>query len=277
MGFFNSFIRSWQFLIQCVRFFKHNKDLLFFPVISLMLSTLLLFILFAGGLLDIKQVSSLFDHHFGLATLIFLGLYFLFSFLIVYFNASLIACATLRLQGNPASVGDGLELAAKRWWVLLQWTILNTTIGFLIRILERSHNIIEDIIVAVLGVAWAMSTYFIIPIMVFENVDPFTAITRGFSIFGRGWRRVLSIFMIFNLAAIAIFAVLFGLQHLMPNQTTLFLEIGIGLIVILSLLSATLGSAFNGIVNSALYLTYAQNQEPLGFDSNLLQQAFVKK
>lgn len=277
MNFFNIFARSWQFLVQCFRFFSQNKDLLFFPVVSIILSGLLLFILFAGGLLEIGVLSSFGKEHPSFSLLAVIVLYFLFSFIIIYFNASLIACAVERLQGKSASVGDGLELAAKHWWPLLQWTLLSTSVGFLLRILERSHSMIEELLAGLLGIAWTISTYFVIPIMVFENVGPFQAIKRGFSIFGRGWRRVLSIFLIFHLALIAVFAILYGLNHLVPNHSKLFFEIAVSLFLFLLLFTATIGSAFNGIINSALYLSYVENKDVAGFDPKLLKQAFAQK
>ncbi len=277
MYFIQVFIRSWQFLIQCVRFFSHNLDLLFFPVVSLICTFALAFILFAGGLLKFAAISHAFENYPIVGLLIFVLLYFFFAFVIVYFNASLIACATLRLQNQPASVGDGLGLAATHWWSLLKWTLLSTTVGLIIRILENSHSLIEEIIGALIGIAWGISTYFVIPVMVFQNVGPFKAIKTGFSIFGRGWRRVLSIFLIFHLFTAAIFGVLFGVAYLFPQDTFRIIEVGVFLLLLSVILSATLGNAFNGIVNSALYLSYVEKAQPDVFDEELLKSAFAPK
>lgn len=277
MNLLQIFTRSWKFLVQCAKFFGRNKDLLFFPIISIISTIALAFILFAGGILQFEAISHFFEQHVWAAFVGFIVLYFFFSFVIIYFNASLIACATLRLQGKEASIGDGLGLAGQHWWALLKWTMLSTTVGLVIRTLENSHSLIEEIIGLILGVAWTISTYFVIPVMVFQNVGPFKAIKTGFSIFGRGWRRVLSVFLIFHLFTVALVAILFGLQYLMPQDTKLFVEIGAFLVIISILIAATIGNAFNGIVNSALYLSYVEKSHPDGFDKELLQSAFAQK
>jgi hypothetical protein len=277
MNIFQVLIRSWQFLIQCVKFLNHNKDLLFFPIISIICTLSLAFILFAGGILKFDAISHFFDNHLWAGILGFIILYFFFSFVIVYFNASLIACTTQRLQGKEASIGDGLGLAGQHWLSLLKWTMLNTSIGLVIRNLENSHNLIEEIIGMILGISWTISTYFVIPVMVLQNVGPFKAIKTGFSIFGRGWRRVLSIFLIFHLFTAALIGILFGLAYLIPQDTKLIIEIAAFLVLTSTLIAATIGNAFNGIVNSALYLSYVEKSKPEGFDEALLQGAFAQK
>ena len=75
MNLFQTLIRSWQFLVQCARFFARNKDLLFFPIISIICTIALAFILFAGGLLQFEAISHFFEptrsYRFNLENLAF--------------------------------------------------------------------------------------------------------------------------------------------------------------------------------------------------------------
>ena len=206
MNFSSSISKSWQLLIQCLQFFSKNKDLLFFPIITLVLSILTISIILTSSLFEIEKIIPFVKNypHPVIIILFLLTLYFSFLCMIVYFNTGLIVCAVERLQGKQCSIADGLKLTARHWWPLLQWTIFSATIGFILNVLESSHKTIAEFISILLGFTWAIGTYFVIPIIVFENVGPFQAIKRGFTIFGRGWRlyRALSILFILNLAII---------------------------------------------------------------------------
>ena len=75
-----------------------------------------------------------------------IGLYIVLLFIGLFFNASLIACATQRLQGNKASLSQGCKIASQHLPQLLGWSLISSTIGVIIHMLERSHNSVASIV-----------------------------------------------------------------------------------------------------------------------------------
>ncbi len=58
--------------------------------------------------------------------------YFVLSFILIFFNASLYACVIQRLQGNEASLGMGMAQSLKNW----QSIPVSSTIGLYLSIVE---------------------------------------------------------------------------------------------------------------------------------------------
>ena len=54
------------------------------------------------------------------------------AFLMVFFQAGVVAMATVRLEGGDPRVKDGLKIAAGRAWPLLQWTVIKIIVGRII-------------------------------------------------------------------------------------------------------------------------------------------------
>ena len=103
MNFSSSISKSWQLLIQCLQFFSKNKDLLFFPIITLVLSILTISIILTSSLFEIEKIIPFVKNypHPVIIILFLLTLYFSFLFMIVYFNTGLIVCAVVYwLLGN---------------------------------------------------------------------------------------------------------------------------------------------------------------------------------
>src|SRR6185295_3436942 len=62
--------------------------------------------------------------------------YFCNYFVIVYFNAAIVACAFARMTGGNPTLGDGLRAAGSRLPVILGWALVSATFGLVLRIIE---------------------------------------------------------------------------------------------------------------------------------------------
>ena len=109
--------RTMSLMSACWQVLKQDKALLLFPLMS-GICCLLLLASFAvplyatnhlqppgGGASPIQQVT-----YYGVLFLFYLCNYFV----VIFFNAAVIACATIRLGGGNATVGDGFRAAAAR-------------------------------------------------------------------------------------------------------------------------------------------------------------------
>jgi hypothetical protein len=207
--------------------------------------------------------------------------YFCNYFVIIFFNAALVSCALIRFNGETPTLGDGLAAAGRCLPQILAWALVSATVGLLLKMVENAHEKAGAFISALLGTAWTVMTYFVVPVLVVERVGPIAAIGRSLSILRRTWgealvgRLGLGLFL-FLLALPGVLLLLAG----GAVATQVLLAPGIALIVLgvlyLVLVSAA-GSALQGIFVGALYEYAARGRVPDGFDGQAIQRAFGAK
>lgn len=271
MGFSTQLQLSWKFMVDCVKFLKNNPDLVILPLLSLIVLGAMVVSMIYLSFHEFNRVYAFYQSHNILLLVGSLMLfYFLLSFIMIYFNASLITCILQRLQANNISVVQGMRLTLNKSWLLLQWALISSTICLLINSLERVHSVVADIMSAIFGFSWAVTSYFVMPIMVAENVGPITAFERSIRLIGKGWRKLLSV----NLVFFVIILVIVGVAHLIAYffpQVIADLPISLSALAFILVAWVILSITFNTIFNCALYLTI-KNQPLAGLNGQMLNQ-----
>lgn len=117
--------------------------------------------------------------------------YVLGSFIATYVEAATVAVATIRIKGGDPSFIDGLEAATKKIPAILGWAIISAVFGVVIAILSRRGRSAR-MAARSANLAWAVATYFVVPVMLFEDVGPLDAVGRSASIIRRTWRESLA-------------------------------------------------------------------------------------
>src|SRR5258708_5324154 len=107
--------------------------------------------------------------------------YFCNYFVIVFCNAALISCALIRFNGGEPTIGDGLSAAVSRLPQILAWAFVSATVGVILKLIENANEKAGAFISAILGTAWAVMTYFVVPVLVVEKVGPVEAGKRSMS------------------------------------------------------------------------------------------------
>ncbi len=132
----------------------------------------------------------------------------------VIFNVALVFAATDRIEGRTPTVGGALAQAWGRRRVIFSWAILSAVVGTVIRMLEQRLGLVGRLIGVAGGLAWAVATFLVIPVLAFEDVGPIEALKRSSSIlkerFGtvaRGGLRFGVLFLGLSLAAVLVLAV----------------------------------------------------------------------
>jgi hypothetical protein len=132
----------------------------------------------------------------------------------VIFNVALVFAATDRIEGRTPTIGSSLAQAWGRRNVIFSWAILSAVVGTIIRLLEQRLGLVGRLIGIAGGLAWAVATFLVIPVLAFEDVGPIEAIKRSSSIlkarFGtiaRGGLRFGLLFAGLSLCAVAVVAI----------------------------------------------------------------------
>src|SRR5260370_1391059 len=115
------------------------------------------------------------------------ALYVVNYFVIVFFNVALVGVANSRLMGGTWTFRDGIELAWERTGTILQWALVAATVGVILRTLEERLGLIGRIIIRIIGFAWTLACYFVVPVLAFEDLTPIDAVKRSSKLFRDTW------------------------------------------------------------------------------------------
>ena len=105
-----------------------------------------------------------------------------------YFLAALCAGANERLQGRDTTIGnDARRREQSRLHRILPWAILSATVSIIIEAIEERFGFLGQIIAGLIGAAWNVVTFLTVPIIVFEDVGPITALKRSGHLLKQTW------------------------------------------------------------------------------------------
>ena len=268
-------MQSWQLLVAAWRFLLANKDLIILPVVSIVAAIGFFVVTAASAMYAIVDYNYSHNSDINMAVIIaiFAAIYFCLSFIAIFFNAAFVACVTARLKNQPLSILGGLAVACNKAGNIFAWSVISSTVGVIVSALINTHSIVEKIVVYIVSVSWSLATYFMIPILVNENIGPIKAIKKSAALFGNNWRRVVSVSFILSLFFMVL---IFGTMYLIAKLH--IYNYTMGLILATIIVSAILvNMTFNTIVNSVLYIYHIANVQPAGFDRALIDSIFVKK
>lgn len=208
------------------------------------------------------------------------GFYFCTYFVIIFCNSALVSCAILRFNGETPSLSDGFRMALARLPQIFAWALVSATIGVLLNVIENTYEKAGEIVAWLLGSAWSVMTFFVVPVLVVEKVGPVQAVGRSLSLLRKTWGEALVgnmglNFILFLLFIPVILVFVGGIFALMSQMV----PVGIALMVIagiLFLLHMAVSSALHTIFLAALYQYAADGNVPEGFDGRVLESAFAR-
>ncbi len=123
--------------------------------------------------------------------------YMIVSIITVFWNAAIIASAYERLSsGTNPSFSYGIGQAIRCLPQILVWGVIAGTVGLFIQILEAlAHNddsplplrIVAGLASFIIGIAWWIVTFFMIPMIVLERAGVLDSMGRSTDLFKRTW------------------------------------------------------------------------------------------
>ncbi|MCA9077238.1 MAG: hypothetical protein KDA93_19585 [Planctomycetaceae bacterium] len=281
---FQRIANGWELARQSWEVLKLDKELLLFPLMS-GIACLIVLASFAIPLWSTQFIDVVLDEGQTidqvLAYVVLFAFYFVNYFVIVFFNTALIACAIIRFRGGDPTVSDGLQAAFSRLPQIVAWALVSATVGVILRAIESYSDKVGQLVSALLGGAWSIATYFVVPVMVVEKAGPIDAFKRSFAVLRKSWGESLSAnfgigLITFLCSLVAIIPIVLGVMALAGGQTALggiCIACGVLALIVVSLIS----SALNAIVVGALYLYASDGEVPQQFDARSLSHAFVNK
>ena len=271
------FTRSWYLMVASWNVLKQERSLVVFPILS-GICTALVVASFWVPLFNTQTLNALQRHggHDTVAAYTLLFLFYFCSYLVtIFFNSALIACALDRMDGNDPTLGYGLRTAWERFPQIFGWAFVASTVGFVLRMIEERVGFIGRIVVGLLGMAWSVTAFLVVPVLIAEKRGPVEAYKESVSLLKQSWGEQIIGNVGFGLVVglLGILpAVLVGaaLLSAFPQAKLVILTVGVLYFLALMLIQTTLFS----IYQAAVYRYAADRKAPAGFRDEYLAEAF---
>lgn len=277
---------SWELVKASAAVLRADKELVVFPIIStigvlLVTVSFILPMIFAGVLdsLISGEAGNINILSFIIAFLFYLAQYFV----IIFANAALVSAAMIRLRGGDPTVGDGFRIAFDHFGSIFGYALIASTVGIILNSLARRSNTLGRIAVSLVGLAWNLATFLVVPVLVAEKVGPFEAVKRSALLLKKTWGEQivgnLSIGGVFVLLTFAVIVLIVAPSlYLMVtiNNPAILVVMAILLVVSLVLIGLV-NSTLSGIYAAAVYRFAAEGETGGYFKPELVQEAFRSK
>jgi len=263
------FSASWSVL-------REDKRLMVFPVVSAIagLGVVVVFAvpIFLAFVHTTTTVDAYGVQHQGLAmdplgwVLTAIG-YVIAMYVGTFMNAALIVAANERLTGTgPGTVSSGFAGASAKAGAIFGWVLVAATVGLALRAVEERLGLIGRIVIGIIGIAWSLLTFLIVPVLVLENNSTGASISRSAKLFKTTWGENLignAGFGIFTFALILSAGALFFVGVLTGTVAGM---VFMGVIAVLWLLAGSqVLAAMSGIYRVALYRYAVDGQAPQAY------------
>jgi hypothetical protein len=265
---------TWRLMGASFEVLKQDKELLFFPVLS-SICCLLVLASFAAPIWMTKAWEGAEPGPVYYAVMF--AFYFANYFVITFFNSAIVGSAVIRLSGRDPSFGDGLRAAMSRLPQILAWAALAATVGMVLRLIEERSEKIGRFVAGLMGVAWTLATFLVVPVLVVERKGPIDALKKSTALLRKTWGDQLvsgaSFGVIFFLLSLPGIAVSIAGFLLGVKAGLAILAIGLLYLMGLSLVHSTLQTIFE----AALYVYAEKCSAPAAFGDDLLSGALVAR
>jgi hypothetical protein len=275
MNFFTRLSTGFTLFKNSFAVLKENKQLVIFPILSgislLLVMASFIVSIFAANSWNFEAINI--DGTTTQYVLIFL-FYFVNYFIVVFFNMALIHCTHLYFQGEEVDIKKGIQYSMSRIGTIFSWALFAATVGTILKAIQENAGFIGKIITGIIGVTWNVATFFVIPVMAYENVNPISAVKRSALLMKNKWGESAAASFSFGLVQfIGIIAVglpLFFLGALINPVAGVALAL-IGVYIVIAVISAA-----EMIFISAIYHNITGNPVDR-FNQQMIDHLFEKK
>ena len=273
--------RSWQIMRASWDVLRQDKEILVFPMISgialiLIMASFVVPLFALGGIDTVQRVAR----HNGTAgnLVVLFAFYFINYFVVIFFNAAIVTCATIRMRGGNPTVADGLQASGERIFEIAGWALVSASVGMILRVIEERSKLVGRIVAGLLGIAWGITSYLVIPILVNERKGPTEAFQESARLIRKTWGEELIggfsfglIFFALSLPAVLLIAA--GVASGKGFLALGFVAVAVIYVIALSVVQA----ALQGIFQAALYQYAKKGETPPGFDREVLNEAITPR
>lgn len=279
----NRIARGWEQTRESWRLLRSHKSLVVFPMLSTFFSIVAVVAIVTTAVIlrgDYDHLTV--DHRNPVVYLVAAATAYVPTFIATFFNVAMASCAMRAMRGEDPKVRDGIADAVRRIGPIVSWTFLLTAVGVLLRLLERRLPLVGVIAVWMADAAWAIASFFVVPVIAAEGVGPLQALKRSVSVVKARWgesatgKIAISMIMVLVLIGVALFGGVSIAALARIDQPALAALVGLIMVAVLVFV-VVITSSLNHIFRVAVYHFAVTGETPSGFDGQQLQHAFVAR
>lgn len=260
---------------------RADKELLVLPLVS----GIAAIAISATFLLPIFATSRVADGAGGttlqptvVSYLLMFAMYLVLAYVAIFFKTALLCGADERMRGGNPTVGSAIAGAASHAGKILPWAIVSATVSVILRSLEERAGLLGRIVIGLVGVAWSVVTFLVLPVLVFEGVGVGDAIKRSGSMLKQTWGENLIVNGGIGLISFLLVLPAFLLVGAgAATGTALGLGTTIAIAVVWVIAVSCWSSAMSAVFQLALYRYATQAALPPQFAAIDLGSAFRQK
>ncbi len=273
---------SWNLIKASAVALSADKELIIFPLLSsialLIVTASFAIPMFTAGFFDqlLGGKSEIFHY-------IVLFLFYVVQYTVIVFaNSALIGAALIRLRGGDPTVGDGFRIAFQHFGKILGYALIAATVGVILKLIAEKSKNLGRFVVSLIGLAWNLATYLVVPVLVVEEVGPLESVKRSAAYLKKTWGEQIvgnfSIGMVFGLLSFLVFLAGVPLFIWAASAESVAGMVAIGVLVVLVLILLSLiSNTLEGIYVAAVYYYIAQGQTGGFFSKEQIEGAFRAK
>ena len=269
---------SWELMKASAAVLRADKELIIFPIVSaigvLVVMATFAFPVFLSGLFD----ALILGRSRALGIVVGFAFYIVQYFVIIFANSALVGAAMIRLRGGDPTVSDGFRIAVRHIGQIFGYALISATVGMILRWISE-RGTLGRIASSIVGLAWNVATYLVVPVLVLEDVGPLEAVKRSVSLLKRTWGEQIagnfSIGLVFGLLTVLVFIIGIPLIFLTVTTGSVVLIALAAVLFVLVLVSVGLiNSTLSGIYVAAVYRYAAEGEAGGFFSEELVREAF---
>jgi len=271
---------GWALTKQSWAVLKNDRSLVIFPILSAVFAMIAFVLIWVPTAITAGVLSNgTVDENNPIIGVGAVVTVYVSTFIAIFFNVALAACAVRSLRGEDTTVGEGVSAAMGRIGPIIGWTFVAGTVGLILRVLEERFPIAGRIAVWIAGAAWAVATFFVIPVIALEGAGPFRSLKRSVQVVKAKWGEGATGQVAISAATgLIVFGIVFvggGIAYALFAVNLAPVAVTVGAVAVAAvIIVAIISSALNSIFRVAVYQYAATGQTPAGFDAQLVQSAF---
>jgi hypothetical protein len=263
--------RSFELVGQSYRVLMQDKELMLLPLMSGAFIVVVAASFFFGFGIEHRLEGQGDPFTYGILFLMYVVTYAIG----IFFQAAVVAGATERLRGGDPTVGSALAAAGRRIVPIIMWAVVAATVGMLLRAIQERAGFIGRIVVGIIGAAWSIATFFVVPVIVLEELPIAESAGRSLQVLKKMWGESFVGGVTLGVAAVCAWVTLIAAVGLLAWAGLGVLAFAAGAAGAIFLL--VLFTALDGIYVASLYQYATAGTAPKGFDPQVLSNAFVPK